>query len=163
MPSESRPADYRPGSADLGVVATTIAELGTHSAVTASLRAETRWPGCPAGPALLHTDLHTDNVMISARGAHVIDWAWLTAGPAWVDPFIWAVYLVRHGHTPASADAWASRIPAWQNRPAAAVTAFADTFQAIWDEIAIMPGPKDWPQEIAQYSRAWREYLLRQS
>lgn len=32
------------------------------------------WPGAPAGSALLHLDLHPENVLMTARGPVVIDW-----------------------------------------------------------------------------------------
>ena len=32
------------------------------------------WPGSPLGPAVLHLDLHPENVLMTARGPVVIDW-----------------------------------------------------------------------------------------
>ncbi|MEZ7004897.1 aminoglycoside phosphotransferase [Streptomyces sp. AD55] len=139
-----RHADYAPGSADLPLIATAIAELQRTTAPPdiPIKAAEQRWaayapPGTAtlfAGDTLLHTDLAPHNVLVNAR-AHIIDWAWPTRGAAWIDPAVLILRLLEAGHTLAEADAFARRFPSWSTAPAEATEAFAAANAAVWEEI----------------------------
>ena len=87
------------------------------------------------GDNLLHTDLAPHNILIHDQ-AHVVDWAWPTRGPAWIDAGIWIVRLIDAGHSPKEAETWGEHLTAWCEAPTDAVTAFSNANAAIWDEIA---------------------------
>ena len=67
--------------------------LASHAAVLARLHTQVHavpavdWLRAPFGPggALLHLDLHPENVLLSARGPVVIDWEGAGRGPAEAD------------------------------------------------------------------------------
>lgn len=106
---DARRADYQPGSPDLPLVVDALTELSATRTPDVPLkRVEDRWAAYAstdelsllAGDALLHTDIAPHNVLVNDR-AHLIDWAWPTLGPAWVDPAVWVIRLIDAGHTPA--------------------------------------------------------------
>ena len=59
------------------------------------------WLQAPLGPgsSLLHLDLHPDNVLITAQGPWVIDWANAARGPAEAD--VAMTFLILGGFAPA--------------------------------------------------------------
>jgi hypothetical protein len=77
------------------------------------------------GDNLVHTDLHSLNILVSEDRARVIDWAWSRLGSAAVDVAFLVARLVAAGHSPAEAEAWAETIPLWQDTPTEARTALA--------------------------------------
>ncbi|MBT2674375.1 aminoglycoside phosphotransferase, partial [Streptomyces sp. ISL-14] len=126
-----RHADYAPGSPDLPLVADVIGRLATTAApdtiartMPDRMKAHTSTPELFAGDTLCHTDWFPTNVLITNR-AVVVDWAWVSRGAAWIDPALWVVWLINSGHTPAQAEQWASRIPAWNTAPTPGIDAFA--------------------------------------
>lgn len=158
----ARHADYHPGSPDLPLVATALAEL-QEVAAPANIPikvAEQRWaayapPGTAglfAGTTLLHTDFAPDNVLVDER-AHLIDWAWPTRGAAWIDPAVLALRLLDSGHTTAEADAFACTFASWRNADPAAKTAFAAACAALWREIAD-EDPSAWKRGMATHAAA---------
>lgn len=105
-------ADYRPGSADLGLVADALAETGVTAAPTRLPEAWDRWGyWCTdddrplfTGNRLVHADPAAANVMVDGERAWLVDWAWAVRGPAWIDPMLFGFRLVADGgHTPAQA------------------------------------------------------------
>lgn len=49
------------------------------------------------GDTLVHGDLRADNVLVTARGAVLVDWPWASRGPAWLDTVLLAVEVERFG------------------------------------------------------------------
>jgi len=146
-----RTADFSPGSPDLTKVVDALDRLARTPCPAIPLKdVAQRWAPYtdPAalhllhGEHLLHTDMAPHNVLVGDHGAHLIDWAWPTRGPAWADPAVWVLRLLEAGHTPEQADTWAARLPAWRAAPPAAVAAFADANAALWAELAAQdPAP----------------------
>ncbi|MFD2690592.1 phosphotransferase [Streptomyces phyllanthi] len=164
-----RQADYTPGSPDLPLVATAIAELQdvTAPADIDIKAAEQRWaayapPGAAglfAGDTLLHTDLAPDNILIDQR-AHIIDWAWPTRGAAWIDPAVMILRLMEAGGTAEEADAFARSLPSWQAADPAAKAAFAAANAALWRTIA-EEDKSAWKQSMAIQAVALSAFLNR--
>lgn len=160
-----RTADYSPGSPDLPVVAAALGELaGTPCPSGLPLKqADQRWAAYTgadagsqlAGDALLHTDLAPHNVLISGDRAHLIDWAWPTRGPAWIDPAVWVIRLIDDGHSPHQAEQWAAHTRAWHTAPRAALDMFADANRAMWRDIAHHEPATEWKQRIARSAQRW--------
>lgn len=59
----------------------------------------------PKGDKTCHGDFHPDNVLMSSRGAIVIDWGPATLGCPAAD-VAWTVYLFRHGGMPPDKSLW---------------------------------------------------------
>lgn len=161
---QGRTADFGPGSPDLRKVVGTLARLARTSCPAIPLKGVAqRWAPYTdptalhllRGEHLLHTDMAPHNVLVDDHGAHLIDWAWPTRGPAWVDPAVWVLRLLEAGHTPEQADAWAAQLPAWRAAPPAAVAAFADANTALWTELAAQDPAGVWKANLAACAATW--------
>ncbi|MGX1709735.1 aminoglycoside phosphotransferase [Streptomyces albidoflavus] len=160
-------ADYSPGSPDLPKVTGALRELSSLPCPDIELRrAEQRLAGYVADPAdakafagnaLLHTDWNNHNVLITHHGAHLVDWGWATRGAAWLDPAHWIIWLIRAGHSPASAEALAGRLPAWTSAPPRAVDAFALASVNLWAGIA-GTAPDEWTRNLLAAARLWQRH-----
>jgi thiamine kinase-like enzyme len=129
-------------------------------------RAEQRWAAYVdddtdlallAGTALLHTDFNPLNVLMTADGAWVIDWAWPTRGAAFIDPTCFLLRLMLGGHTAAQAEAWAQQCTSWGKTPDKAINVFAVACARLYDEIA-REDPQPWKKHFAAVTHDWAEY-----
>jgi hypothetical protein len=166
---EGRPADYRPESADLALVAEAIITLsGVRAPVDLELKhIEQRladYINSPddaellRGEYLLHTDWHPDNVLIVDNAARVVDWAWPTRGAAWIDAGCWVVWLIAAGHSSAAAEQWAAKIPAWFTASRRAIDVFATAQERLWAGIAADAPDVAWIQALAAAASQWAAY-----
>jgi hypothetical protein len=144
---DGRSAGFHTGSRDLPLVAEVMTELHKFSGGQAPVaRAEQRWaphlddPGAARwlhGDTLLHTDWHHTNILMTPDGSvRLVDWATATLGAAWIDPACWVVWLVHSGHSPSSAEEWASKVPAWRAADPAVLDSFAGVLARYWQYIA---------------------------
>jgi len=85
-----------------------------------------------AGRTIVHSDVHQLNTLVVGGRARLVDWAWSSRGPAWVDPAFFAVRLVGAGHTPGEAEDWARQIPAWREADSADLDAFSISVLGMW-------------------------------
>lgn len=162
-----RRADLAPGSHDLPVVADALARMGAvvPPVGMSLLRIEHRWRehgdqadlALLAGDSLLHTDLHPDNVLVSAEGAWFVDWAWPTLGAPWIEPALVGLWLIVAGHTPAHAEAWAAGTPAWARATPVALDVFTAAAAHLWQEIADTD-TQEWTRQLADAARVWAEH-----
>ncbi|PCG82073.1 aminoglycoside phosphotransferase [Streptomyces sp. WZ.A104] len=165
-------ADYTPGSPDLPEVAALLRRLSETPCPAIELRhAEQRlkrYAAHPddrrffAGTHLLHTDLNNANVLVDEHApggdrARLVDWAWATRGAAWLDAGYWVIWLIAAGHTPASAERWATQIPSWHTAPTEGITAFAAANHTLWNEISTAD-PTPWTQRLAIATTTWHEH-----
>lgn len=158
-----RHADYSPGSSDIPTVARTLVDLQQVPCPDIELKqAEQRWaaymgrPELLSGTCLLHTDWSPENLLVHDR-AYLIDWAWPTKGAGWIDPACWAVWLIASGHTPTTAEAWASSVPSWERAPAHALNEFAGAQALMWAGIA-SESPEPWKGKLASAAQRWAMY-----
>ncbi|MCQ8829880.1 aminoglycoside phosphotransferase [Streptomyces malaysiensis] len=166
---DGRPAAYSPGSDDLSLVAEAIITL---SGVSAPADVELKqieqrladYVDSPddaellRGNTVLHTDWTPDNVLIVDNVARIVDWAWPTRGAAWIDAACWVVWLVSAGHTPADAELWAAKTPAWSTAPARALDVFATAQQRLWNGIAADSPDVAWKRSLADAAQQWATY-----
>lgn len=161
-------ADYSPGSPDLPKVAAALRHLGETPCPPIELRhAEQRLLAYVtnedqaqhfAGPALLHTDLNNENVLVVDERVLLVDWAWATRGAPWLDAGYWTIWLMAAGgHTPQSAEQWAARVPSWHAAPREGIDAFAHANANMWEEIA-GPNPDPWTKRMLDAARSWSAY-----
>ncbi|NUW02234.1 aminoglycoside phosphotransferase [Streptomyces sp. CAI 127] len=167
-------ADYAPNSPDLPEVAALLRRLGETPCPGIELRhAEQRlahYAAHPddlhhfAGPHLLHTDLNNTNILINDQApqgdrARLVDWAWATRGAAWLDAGYWVIWLIAAGHTPGSAEHWATEIPSWHAAPTAGITAFATANAKVWSEIS-NADPDPWTLRLATAAERWHTHRM---
>ncbi|WP_307825378.1 aminoglycoside phosphotransferase [Streptomyces sp. MBT55] len=165
-------ADYTPNSSDLSEVAALLRRLGETPCPGVELRhAEQRLERYAAhrddlsffaGAHLLHTDLNHTNVLVDDHGpqgdrARLVDWAWATRGAAWLDAGYWTIWLIAAGHTPTSAEHWATEVPSWHAAPAEGIAAFAAANATLWAEISTAD-PAPWTMRLATAAEAWHAH-----
>ncbi|MFJ8650062.1 aminoglycoside phosphotransferase [Streptomyces sp. NPDC093546] len=134
--AEGRHPDLSPGSPDLSAVLDAVAALHTqltpcpypdapeftdHPVVE---RAATQHDAM-RGDTLLHCDIRADNILIGEHGPLFVAWALAHRGAAWLDAALMVPQLILAGYTPEEAEKHAAQIPAYQDAPEEAVTAFA--------------------------------------
>jgi hypothetical protein len=116
------------------------------------------------GDRLVHYDLHPGNLKVTAdAGVLAVDWAFACAGAPWIDAVLLVPRLIEAGHTPATAERLASRLPAWPTAPGPAVTALA-AFWTMFREYKAIHGPEDaraFREQAARAGRSWVEYRMR--
>ena len=85
---------------------------------------------------MLHTNFNPLNVLLTAHGAWLIDWAWPTRGAAFIDPACFLLRLMLGGHTASQAEAWAAQCTSWGKTPDHAINVFGTACARLYDEIA---------------------------
>ncbi|QMU78211.1 aminoglycoside phosphotransferase family protein [Streptacidiphilus sp. PB12-B1b] len=66
---------------------------------SARLAAAEQWfPAATAGDTLLHSDLRSDNILVSGTEVTFVDWAWAARGQPWIDPMVFALCAAVQGH-----------------------------------------------------------------
>jgi RIO1 family len=128
-----RHPDLTPGSPDLPGVAAALSDMAialTPCPAAEVQPAAARWAGyIPAemidGDTLVHTDVTPYNFLVHEGGVTLVDWSMPCRGAAWIDTALMVVRLIRAGHAPEQAEAWAGRVPVWSNARHEAVDAFA--------------------------------------
>ncbi|MFF1714386.1 aminoglycoside phosphotransferase [Streptomyces sp. NPDC058268] len=165
---KGRHADYSPGSADLALLAKALTDLAAIPVPPLELKqAEDRWASFVDDPAVLtqfqgatlcHTDFNPENGLVDQGRLRLVDWAWATRGASWLDPALGIIWLIGNGrHSPKSAEAWASSIPAWCTAPPHAVDAFAEANARLWAGIA-SDNPGAWSDSLRDAAKRWSEY-----
>ena len=160
-------ADYSPGSADLPAVVQAINRLQQIRCPDLPVkRAEQRWAahidddtnlGLLAGTALLHTDFNPLNVLMTADGTWIIDWAWPTRGAAFIEPACFLLRLML-GATPRRRPRRGQRnAPPGERRRTRRSTSLAIACARLYDEIA-REDPQPWKKRFAAVAQDWAEY-----
>ena len=157
-------ADFTPGSPDLPLVVEALAELAATPCPDIELlslaKRYTAYSDTPElfdGDRLLHTDMAPHNLLVDGT-AHLIDWAWPSRGPAWADPAIWCVRLIDAGHTPAQAEQWARRLPAFDSADPTVLNAFAEANSRYWHEVHHGAPTRSWTRQMAAAAARWRDH-----
>ncbi|MFI5835021.1 hypothetical protein ACIA5A_15250 [Micromonospora sp. NPDC051300] len=154
-----------PGSPDLDAVAgllSTLARRLTPSPTVAVQPFAERWRGLVApelvdGDTLLHTDMTPRNFLLDGDRLRLVDWSAPSRGAAWIDAAFMLVRLVRAGHSPADAERWASRVPAFAEARPEAVSAFAVALARLWERRQrSSPAPHRGP--LLDAARRWLDH-----
>lgn len=106
------------------------------------------------GAVLAHTDLNPHNILITEHGARLVDWAWPTLGPAWVDTACAVLWLIAEGHSVAAAEHWAARVPAYRHADPEGITVVVDAYRLMWTRIADHD-PTEWKRRARRAADAW--------
>ncbi|MFG2794803.1 hypothetical protein [Streptomyces sp. NPDC048419] len=94
---------------------------------------------------------------MSADRALLVDWGWASTGAAWIDPALWLLWLVAHGHTCDQAERAAAAHPAWELAPTEGLNALARVQRRLWDSIAA-ESTDDWATPVQEAARSWEEH-----
>lgn len=155
-----------PGSPDLDAVADLLVALARELAPCPPIEVQPfteRWRGLIApelvdGDNLLHTDMTPRNFLLGDR-LRLVDWSAPCRGAAWIDTAFMLVRLIRAGHSPADAEQWADRIPAFAEADAEAVTEFTDALVRLWEWMhRTAPAPHRGP--LLDAARQWHAHRL---
>jgi len=111
------------------------------------------------GRSLVHTDLHSLNILIDSEQARIVDWAWSRRGAPAIDIAFMVARLVAAGHTSAGAERWADALPAWQATTADERTAFAVAISGIWTYLSNQQ-PRDLWSELVPAARTWAHHRV---
>lgn len=142
---DGRHPDLAPGSADLAPLVRTLAVLSEAPWPEALSKKplHTRWAGflpeaVPTGlqgRGLAHTDMSPRNMLVTPAGQLLLlDWALSCPAPSWADTALAIPRLISAGHTPEQAETIARQVPAYRAADPAAVTVFARTVYAAWED-----------------------------
>ncbi|MEU7673500.1 hypothetical protein AB0C42_01630 [Micromonospora taraxaci] len=169
-----RHPDLAPGSPDLPLLSALLTELGDQLTPCPPIAVRPfadRWhtliaPELVDGDTLLHTDMTPRNFLVpegqAGSATKLADWSAPARGAAWVDAAFLALRLVRAGHPPSEAEAWAAQIPAYAAAPERSVTGFAEALVRLWQRKLVVPAPHHGPLlDAAQRWTAYRESLPR--
>ncbi|CUW30622.1 hypothetical protein [Streptomyces reticuli] len=161
---EGRHADFTPGSPDAPTVMTAMIQLADVSTPGVELKSMPHrlrsFVDDPTdlcwfvGNSLLHTEWNPHNVLMTPSGALFVDWGWASLGAAWIDPALWLLWLIAHGHTPGQAESAAAAHPAWKLAPPAGLDALSRVQRRLWDSIA-RDSKDDWAKPMQSAARAW--------
>ncbi|MEU5722741.1 hypothetical protein ABZ783_13060 [Micromonospora sp. NPDC047738] len=155
-----------PGSPDLDTVADLLAALARELTPCPPVEVQPfreRWRGLIApelvdGDTLLHTDMTPRNFLLGDR-LRLVDWSAPCRGAAWIDTAFMLVRLIRAGHSPADAERWAVRIPAFAEADGEAITAFTDAMVRLWGRMQrSAPAPHRGP--LLDAARQWHAHRL---
>jgi len=142
---DGRHPNLAPGADDLDALVRTLTVM-SEVPWPESIRKKplhTRWSGfLPAdvpsglqGCGLAHTDMSPHNMLVTPAGELLLlDWALSCPAPAWADTALTIPRLISAGHTPRQAETLAQKVPAYRGASPAAVTTFARTVHAAWDD-----------------------------
>ncbi|MER5454254.1 aminoglycoside phosphotransferase [Micromonospora sp. NPDC002389] len=150
--------DLSPGSADLGVLAVALKGLQTAPApggtwFTPEARLGFSQPAM-AGRSLIHTDLSPANLIKTAGGLRIVDWAWATRAAPWVELTLLVQWLIGAGHTPDQAEEWLSQFPAWVSLDGAVLDEFASKNAAKWSAKSRRTAA-GWVHDLAAWTGEW--------
>jgi hypothetical protein len=111
------------------------------------------------GDSLVHTDLHSYNILVGSDGARVVDWAWSRTGAAAIDVAFLVARMVAAGHTPAAAERWADDLPVWRMLTPAARTALAVAIWGMWT-YKNLEQPRPLWDRLIPAAATWARYHL---
>ncbi|MFB7779274.1 hypothetical protein [Streptomyces bauhiniae] len=140
---EGRYPDLSPGSGDLARLMGVLA-LMSERPWPEELRKKplhTRWTGFlpePAPPGLqgrelAHTDLSPHNMLVTAGGLVLLDWALACPAPGWADAALAVPRLISAGHTPEQAERVARQVPSYRAADPDDLNLFARTLLNAWE------------------------------
>lgn len=124
-------------------------------------RLATREPGWPAlvrGTALLHTDIRSDNILLTGDGVVFLDWAWTCLGAPWVDLPLFALTVNAEGG--ADAEAIVATHPLTTGVDPECIDAVLLGALGYWSRICRTPEPPSLPG-VRAYQRAYADATLR--
>jgi hypothetical protein len=154
-------ADQKPGSPDIPKMAGLLRKLGEIPApavLTRTVREDwgryTDDPGLLDGDMLVHSDPKPENFVVHGDCAWLVDWGWALRGPSWMTSALLVLAMMEAGWEPDTAENALAGVPAWDDAPPRAVSAFAFAEARSWDAAA-KRAPTRLRKFRADITRAW--------
>ncbi|MEW2445538.1 phosphotransferase [Micromonospora marina] len=156
--------DLSPGSPDLDLLRVTLKALQETPAppgtwFTPAGRLGFALPEME-GPAFVHSDINPSNLILTAGGLRIVDWAWATKAAAWVELALLTQWLIGSGHAPAQAEEWLGQFPAWASVRPDVLDAFAALNAAKWAAKSEQ-STLGWVHDLAAWTGAWAAHRSR--
>lgn len=153
-----RPGDLSPGSCDLTLLSSALPELvGPPASGGPWLSPHARLGfDHPAlhGDTLVHTDLNPANLIVTADGLRIVDWAFTTQAAPWLELAMLAPWLIGSGHTPLQAEQWLAQHPTWADTDPEVVDLFVTGNAAKWARKSQQSNAA-WIRDLASWFAAW--------
>ncbi|MDR7278376.1 phosphotransferase family protein [Catenuloplanes atrovinosus] len=161
---DGRHPDLSPGGPDLDLLAEALEDLGEIAApdgtwFTPAGRLGWEHPTMDGG-TVVHSDLNPANLIVTATGLRIVDWAYATRAAPWLELAMLVQWLIGSGHTPAAAEDWLARFPAWATIDRGVLDDFALHSAAKWSARA-QQGTAGWVHDLATWNGAWAAYRRR--
>jgi hypothetical protein len=149
--------DLSPGSVDLAIFARALNELQETPAPDGTWYSPKGRLGFshPAmdGGMLVHSDLNPSNMLVTADGLRIVDWAYTTRAASWVELALLVQWLIGSGHTAEQAESWLAQFPAWST-DRDALDEFAAQNAAKWAAKAQQSAEK-WVHDLGIWTGRW--------
>jgi len=150
--------DLSPGAADLDLLTAALKGLQETPAVgepwfTPAARLGWSHPAMD-GTMLIHSDLIPTNMIVTADGLRIVDWAWATRAAPWVELALLVQWLIGSGHTAGQAEEWLSQFPVWEATGPDVLDDFAVRNAAKWSTKA-RQHPDRWVHDLADWTGEW--------
>ena len=158
---DGRHADLSPGSPDLNLLAAFLNGPEAPAPPGLSLFSPPARLGFTHptmdGDALVHTDLNPANLIITAGGLRIVDWAFAAKAAPWVELALLVQWLIGSGHTPDQAEEWLARFPTWKATDPEVLTEFALRNAVKWSRKA-RESNASWVRDLAVWTETWLTY-----
>ncbi|WP_341273912.1 phosphotransferase family protein [Krasilnikovia cinnamomea] len=105
-----------------------------------------------AGGTFVHSDLNPANLIVTADGLRIVDWAWATKAASWVELALLVQWLIGGGHDPEQAEDWLARFPAWTQTDPEIMDEFAARNAAKWSAKS-QQSPHEWVYDLCGLDR----------
>ncbi|SCL31629.1 phosphotransferase [Micromonospora inyonensis] len=150
--------DLSPGSPDLDLLGVTLKGLQETPApdgtwFTPSARVGFSHPAMDGGN-LVHSDLNPANLIMTASGLRIVDWAWATRAAPWLELALLAQWLIGSGHAPGQAEEWLAQFAAWAATDRRALDDFASRNASKWSAKA-RQSSEIWVHDLAAWTGEW--------
>lgn len=158
---DGRHADLSPASPDLDQLDATLKRLAVTPApdclrLVPATRLGFIHPEMD-GDTLVHTDLNPANLIMTAYGLKVVDWAFATRAAPWVELAMLVQWLIGSGHTPDQAEQWMQRYPAWQATDRDVLDDLASRNASKWS-LKAQHNAAGWIRDLATWNGQWWAY-----
>jgi len=154
-------ADLSPGSPDLSLLGEAVRELGETPAPDVPLFSPKARLGFEhpdmTGDTLIHTDLCSANLIVTASGLRIVDWAMAAKAAPWVELAMLVPWLISAGHAPAQAEQWLGSHPAWPRTNPKVLDYFAQKNAQKWMSKSAGSAAA-WMHDLAAWTSQWAAY-----
>ncbi|MET7969760.1 phosphotransferase [Micromonospora sp. NPDC005305] len=150
--------DLSPGNADLDLLAVTLKALQETPApgepwFTPTARLGFAHPAMD-GETLIHSDLNPANLIVTAQGLRIVDWAWATKAAPWVELALLVQWLIGSGHSAEQAEEWLAQFPAWTATDRDVLDNFASRNASKWSAKS-RQSTEGWVDDLAMWTGEW--------
>lgn len=152
--------DLSPGSPDLDLLARALAELQETPAPDGQWYSPRGRLGffdpVMDGAMLVHSDINPANLIVTAHGLRIVDWAYTTRAASWVELALLVQWLIGAGHTADQAERWLAQLPAWPT-DRTTLDDFASKNATKWAGKA-RHSTDTWVHDLAAWTGQWAAY-----